>query len=239
MSCSHEHDDHGHGHGHDHDHVPPPDSNEAQSLFSCISHDQITTLNESVADSGKLVFKPWQKRLDGTQFLESDADEQLIISVPFTGIVRLHSILVRSTADDSAPKTIKLFKNKDNLDFSSATELPATAEFQHPLGVGGQEGQEIEEDGDALASASSSISLESEGIVEYAVSRAHFSNLTNLTIFVEDNHGADTTKILYIGLRGEFTKMSRAPIVTMYEAAANPRDHKNLVPGEKYVSENA
>lgn len=76
-----------------------------------------------------------------------------------------------------------------------------------------------------------------EGIAEYALNRAHFSNIQNLSIFVEDNHGAETTKILYIGLRGEWYKLSKAPVVTLYEAAANPKDHKHDVPNQRFVSE--
>ena len=35
-------------------------------------------------------------------------------------------------------------------------------------------------------------------------------------------------QIYYIGLRGEFTKTSReAVVITNYEIAANPADHKN------------
>ncbi|ANB12676.1 hypothetical protein AWJ20_940 [Sugiyamaella lignohabitans] len=238
MDCRNEdHDDHGHGHGghghghdHDHDHVPPPDTNAVQSLYQTINHDHIVTLNESTVDSGKEVFKEWEKRLDVSKILESDVDEQLLIHVPFTGLVRLHSLLIRTTSDDYAPKTIKLFKNREDLDFSTASDLTPTAAFTHPYGVGGDESVELE--------ASSNRTMDEEGIAEYAVNRAHFSNLTSLTLFIEDNHGEDTTKILYIGLRGEWSKMSRAPVVTMYEAAANPRDHKNLVPGEHYVSEN-
>lgn len=59
-------DDHGHGHTHSHgdDHLPPPDTYASQSLYPRIAHAQIRTLNESVADAGKGVFKAWEDRLD-------------------------------------------------------------------------------------------------------------------------------------------------------------------------------
>lgn len=146
--------------------------------------------------------------------------------------MRLHSILIRTTADEYAPKTIKLFKNRDDLDFSAASDTKAVATLTHPEGFGVDENS-------STASVATLSSLDEEGIAEYAVSRAAFSNITSLTIFVEENYGEDTTKILFIGLRGEWTKISRNPVITLYEAAANPKDHKNLVPESNMGYENA
>lgn len=220
-SCSHEHDEHG---GHDHSHTPPPDTNASQSLYQHISHDHIRTLNESEDNSGREIFKKWEDRFNTSKILESDVDEQLLIFVPFTGLVRLHSLLVRTTSDDTAPNVIKLYKNREDLDFATVSDLNPTVKFEHPHGVGGDpdNGNEEEED---------------DSIVEYSLNRAHFSNVQNLTIFIEDNHGSDVSKILYIGLRGEWSKLSKAPVVTLYEAAANPKDHKNEIPGKDFVSE--
>lgn len=234
MSCrqeDHDHNSHDHHHGGDdgHDHVPPPDTNASQSLYQRISHDGIRTLNEHQEGAGRDIFKDWEHRLDTTKLLKSDEDidEQLLIFVPFTGLVRLHSLLIRSASDEQAPKTIKLFKNREDVDFSIAEELVPVVKFHHPVGVGGSETEELSND----------TSDEDAGIVEYALNRAQFSNVTNLTIFIQDNHGADVTELFYIGLRGEWTKLNKAPVVALYEAAANPRDHKNLVPGDNLVPE--
>jgi hypothetical protein len=198
-----------------------------QSLYKYIDHDRIVTLNESVEGSGAKVFKDWERRLTVSEFLESDVDEQLLITVPFTGIVRLHSLLVRSASDDRAPNTIRVYKNRQDLDFGVASDLTPLTEFHHPEGVGADDDDE-----------GTPGTLDSEGIVEYAFNRAHFSNVSSITLFIQDNHGADTSKLTYIGLRGEYqSPLGRAPVVTLYEAAANPRDHKNVVPGERYVSE--
>lgn len=225
--CHDEHDHEGHDHG---DHVPPPDTNQSQSLYQYIDTDHIRTLNEDEQDSGKTVFKSWDNRLDTSKNVESDCDEQLLFYIPFTGMVKLHSLLLRTANDDKAPKTIKLFKNRQDIDFDLAEELKPTSKLVHPENIGITEGEVVEQ--------SQNNDMEAEGIVEYAVNRAHFTNLQNLTIFIEDNYGADTTKVFYIGLRGDWTKAGRVPVNITYEAAPNPSDHKNPVTDQHQVSEN-
>lgn len=84
MSCSHEHHDHDHGHDHDgHDHSDDVTPALQHSLYQQISFDEVTTLNEAVRDSGRAVVrKTWAERLDAAPELVSDADEQLLMSVP-------------------------------------------------------------------------------------------------------------------------------------------------------------
>lgn len=87
---SHCHDEHaGHGHGdhhhHDHEHDHSDDITPAIqfSLYEQINFDEVTTLNESTRDSGKaIVKKTWAERLDTEPELASDADEQLLMTVP-------------------------------------------------------------------------------------------------------------------------------------------------------------
>jgi hypothetical protein len=45
-----------------------------------------------VDNSGRGVFKAYEQRLDRTQFVESDADEELLFNIPFTGNVKLKGI---------------------------------------------------------------------------------------------------------------------------------------------------
>ena len=83
---SHCHDEHvGHGgHGHDeHDHSDDVAPALQSSLYQQINFDEITTLNASTGDAGKAVVKKtWAERLDPEPELESDADEQLLMTVP-------------------------------------------------------------------------------------------------------------------------------------------------------------
>ena len=117
----------------------------------------------------------------------------------FTGSIRLHSILLRTSEDQSAPKALKLFINKDDLDFATVEDLTPTQ--------------------DLMLSQSSEV-------VEYPVRRAHFNNTYSLTLFIENNYGDETTRLSYIAFKGEHTKLSREPVEVLYEKAANPKDHE-------------
>ena len=63
---------HGHGHGccgheHDHDDASGADRGSQFSLYTKIDAERVECLNETIEGSGKLVFKPWDQRLDTTQ----------------------------------------------------------------------------------------------------------------------------------------------------------------------------
>ena len=116
----------------------------------------------------------------------------------FTGSLKLHSILVRTSQDASAPKTLKIFSNKDDMDFSTASDMVPTQAFE--------------------------LSQTSE-IQEYPVKRTLFGNTYSLTFFVEDNYGDDVSRLIWIGFKGEYMKLSREPVEVLYEKAANPKDH--------------
>jgi hypothetical protein len=98
---SHCHDEHvGHGghdhHDHEHDHSDDITPALQSSLYQQINFDEITTLNESRRDAGKaIVKKTWAERLSPDPELESDADEQLLMTVPY---VHLHPQLHSFTA---------------------------------------------------------------------------------------------------------------------------------------------
>ena len=91
----HDHQDHGHDHGHDHSDETEP---ALQTLiWKQIDFDNIRTLNESEPDAGaKIVKKTWQQRLESDPQLESDADEQLLMFVPYVAALshQVHEILI-------------------------------------------------------------------------------------------------------------------------------------------------
>lgn len=71
----------------------PPDSDDItpalqNSLYQHIEFDKVTTLNEAERRSGAAILKKtWAERLDETPELESDADEQLLMHVPYATIL--------------------------------------------------------------------------------------------------------------------------------------------------------
>ncbi|KAF2199080.1 DUF1000-domain-containing protein [Delitschia confertaspora ATCC 74209] len=208
MSCHHEHS----GHSHDHEHTDAHDHSEEITpalqnlLYDQIDFSKLNTLNEDESNSGRAICqKTWAERLDPEPELRSSADEQLLMIVPFTGQVRLHSILIRTSPSQDAPKTLKVFVNEPDMDFSTASEKSATQTLE--------------------------LSQTSE-IQELPVKRAYFNTTRSLALFFEDNWSdgeEDVTRISYVAFKGDFMRLNKEPISVLYEAAANPADHKAIV----------
>ena len=83
--CHDEHGGHGHNHSHDgHDHTNDITPALQSGLYQQIDFERITTLNEAVPKSGtSIVKKEWSQRLDEEPLLQSDADEQLLMHIPY------------------------------------------------------------------------------------------------------------------------------------------------------------
>lgn len=98
--------------------------------------------------------------------------------------------------------SLKVFLNRDDLDFSAASSLQATQTLE-------------------LA--------QSNDVQEIPVKRALFNTVRSLCLFFEDNWSqgeVEETRLSYIGFKGEWMNLSREPVSFLYEAAANPQDHK-------------
>jgi hypothetical protein len=205
---SHNHDHYdGHGpveHG-DHDHSHDLEPALQSSLYSHIDFDAITTLNEETPRSGaRIVQKTWSDRLNDTPILNSDADEQLLMHIPFTGSCKLYSIIIRTSDTPSAPKTLKLFRNRDQLDFGDAGDLKPTQTIELPR---------------------------TNDVAEIPLNRAQWNMTTSIHLFFENNHSdgeEDVTTMSYLGFKGDFMALNREPVNVLYEAAANPSDHKMI-----------
>jgi hypothetical protein len=46
-------------------------------------------------------------------------------------------------------------------------------------------------------------------LIEYPVRVARFSALSSITLFIPDNFGDESTRITYIGFKGEWEKFNR------------------------------
>lgn len=117
----------------------------------------------------------------------------------FTGQVKLHTILIRSPPDSSAPRTLKVFINREDVDFDVAEEMRPTQTFELS---------------------------QFNGVQELSVRRALFGNVRRLALFFEDNFGDDSTRISYLGFKGDWIPVGRAPVNILYESAPNPNDHR-------------
>ncbi|GAA5839520.1 hypothetical protein JCM5353_002775 [Sporobolomyces roseus] len=169
-------------------------------LYPFVDRDKVVALNAGEGKEPKIVIRPWDQRNQEDEWLESDADEQLILRVPFTGSVKLRSILVKSGPSGFTPDKMKVFANRQ-LDFDEATSTEVTQEFEI---------------------------AETREVAEYIVRPAKFPSVTSLTLFFPSNHGEDTTRISFVGFKGEYSPMTRDPIITVYEAQANPADHAKI-----------
>jgi hypothetical protein len=124
----------------------------------------------------------------------------------FTSQTKLHSLLIYVSPTPSAPKTLKLFRNRADLDFSTASDLTPTQTLDVPQPIVGT----------------------GSDVFEIPLSRAHWNTTMSITLFFEDNwSGGDVevTRVGYVGFKGQFMALNREPVSVLYEAAANPSDH--------------
>ncbi|GAA5844371.1 hypothetical protein JCM3766R1_006371 [Sporobolomyces carnicolor] len=169
-------------------------------LFPFVDRDKVVALNAEEGKHPKILIRPWDERDQEDEWLESDADEQLILRVPFTGSVKLRSILIKSGPAGFTPDKLRVFANRQ-LDFDEATSTEVTQEFEVAV---------------------------TRQVVELVVRPAKFPSVTSLTLFFPSNHGEGTTRISFVGFRGEYSPLTRDPIITVYEAQANPADHQKI-----------
>jgi hypothetical protein len=114
---------------------------------------------------------------DETLFLQSDADEQLVLTIAFKDTVNLTGISIVAPLDDSAPRTVKLFANGLNMSFEDCESDTPTQEFE-------------------LSPADLAADTQTK---LYA---CKFLRVNTLTIFVEDSNGADQTILSSLKLIG-------------------------------------
>ena len=54
------------------------------------------------------------------QFVISDADEELLFNIPFTGNVKLKGLIVMGGEEGTHPAKVRLFKNRPHMTFDMA-----------------------------------------------------------------------------------------------------------------------
>lgn len=112
-------------------------------------------------------------------YLESDCDEQLIITISFSQPIKLHSIKIKAP-EEYGPKTMKLFLNQpSSLDFDKA-------ESAEPVQLVVLQPTDLVDDAQPVQ-------------LKYV----KFQNVNSLTVFIRDNQSSkDTTRINQLILIG-------------------------------------
>ncbi|XP_026662859.2 PITH domain-containing protein At3g04780 isoform X2 [Phoenix dactylifera] len=144
-------------------------------LVDFVDWSGVECLNQSTSHSLTNALKQGY-RDDVGLHLESDADEQLLIYIPFTQVIKLHSVVIKGP-EEEGPKTVKLFTNKEHMGFSNVSDFPS----------------------------SDSIALSPDNLKGKPVNLKYvkFQNVRSLTIFIEDNQGGnDVSKVQKIVLYG-------------------------------------
>uniref|UniRef100_A0A182JD90 PITH domain-containing protein n=1 Tax=Anopheles atroparvus TaxID=41427 RepID=A0A182JD90_ANOAO len=196
---------HGHSHGGSCEHEALGIENELEigiqySLYEKIDMYNLECLNEEVEGSGKTVFKSYNERLNHDKFVTSDADEELLFNIPFTGNIKLKGIIMIGADDETHPKKMRLFKNRPKMTFDDAA-VAADQEF--------------------------ALEKDTSGAIEYSTKVVSFANVHHLSIHIPSNYGGDTTTVYYIGLKGEFSEAHRHGVtICTYESRPNVTDHK-------------
>ncbi|RZC52291.1 hypothetical protein C5167_020717 [Papaver somniferum] len=144
-------------------------------LLDFIDWSGVECLNQNTSHSVVNALKQGYREDEGLK-LESDADEQLLIYIPFTQVIKLHSMLIIGPEEDG-PRTVKLFANKEHMGFSNVSDYPPsdTVVFT-PEHLKGK---------------------------PVALKYVKFQSVRSLTIFIEENQeGADITQVQKIVLYG-------------------------------------
>lgn len=75
-----------------------------------IDLDHVQGYNDSPSHPARSCIKSWDRRLDESEFAESDVDEQVIVRVPFAGSVKLRSVFVKAGPGDQTPTEVRLVR---------------------------------------------------------------------------------------------------------------------------------
>mmetsp|Transcript_23833 Transcript_23833/g.40564 ORF Transcript_23833/g.40564 Transcript_23833/m.40564 type:complete len:211 (+) Transcript_23833:84-716(+) len=182
---------------HSHDPEYPDDM---WNLYTQLEPETTTALNATQPSDALGIFKPNAVRLDPNPTLFSDADEEMLVVANFVSPVHIRKIWILGGGDankEQHPSELKLYVNKEGLDFTQINDHTPTQVFQIPM--------------------------DSDGL-ELTTLVHSFTQVTTLHFFFSQNHGADTTAIQYIGMQGEHTHYRREAVHAQYEVQCTGED---------------
>lgn len=170
-------------------------------LLPWIDVEGVRGLNEEADGTARRVFRTYDTRLNDDLFVEStEGDAELIIHVPFTAPVKLAAVAIIGGDMGTAPLSVRLHVNREDLDFQSAQDL-------QPI-------QQVD------------LVEDFHGAVQFPLRAAKLSNVTHLAMHFPASFGGEQTRIHWIGLWGVGSDYKREAVVTCYESRANIADHR-------------
>ncbi|KAH9962858.1 galactose-binding domain-like protein [Russula dissimulans] len=169
------------------------------SLYNVIDRDNVHGLNLTVPEDAKETIKPWDERESTEKFAESNVDDQLVIHIPFAQNVRLKSVLLKLGRGELTPRHLRVYANRANIiDFSEVEDV------QPSLNISLLEGE--------------------TSVTEYPLRMAAFSSITSLSLFFSDSVGGESTRIYYMGFKGETRTVRKEGSSKLEIPAANAPD---------------
>ncbi|KAF8226215.1 DUF1000-domain-containing protein [Tricholoma matsutake] len=143
------------------------------SLLEFLDLSQLNCLNETPDHTFKSIVS-LKTRNSSSNYLLSDVDEQLLLNISFNQTVRVRSIVIHSSVESQAPRTIKILVNRPNLGFEDVEDAEEPEVTQ-------------------VLSISDAIVTEGKPILLRFV---RFQAVNSLHIFISSNHGnVDETRI--------------------------------------------
>ncbi|MES1923336.1 hypothetical protein MHBO_004897, partial [Bonamia ostreae] len=185
-------------HNHEHKHDQNLSKN---SLFNAIDKINISTLNESIIDSSKSVFKPWHERFDYGEVESNEDIPELLMFVPFCQVVDVHSIAIVSKDARFCPVVAKIWSNKREI---STFECVENRESDQKI--------DLMED--------------QNGEIHYSLNRSKFLNVERLAIYFASEEKSKIA-INHIELRGKIKMAKSRAVKTVYEV--NRSGSKGLI----------
>ncbi|KAG6877458.1 hypothetical protein C0992_009932 [Termitomyces sp. T32_za158] len=154
------------------------------NLYGVIDRDKVYGLNLAVPEDARTVIKPWDERDDTRRFAESGVDDQVVLHIPFTQIVRVKSVLLKLGRGEVAPRRLRIYANRPTIvDFADAE----TIRPQLDLSL-----------------------LEGEpGVIEYPLRVAAFTSVTSLSLFFSESVGEEVSRVYYVGFKGDMRSPQR------------------------------
>lgn len=100
-----------------------------KSLLEHLDIRQINCLNES-EDHPLISILSSKSKNTGGSYLSSDADEQLLLNIPFNQTIKIRSLVIQSSNPAQAPKLVKIFINRPALGFEDVEDADESAAAQ-------------------------------------------------------------------------------------------------------------